>query len=325
MKQLMGICCKSTFMALLVFVLSNAAMAQSNISQNNLYEAMKAQDVPSTIRAEDLTADWHVISADSPGYYGYRSSNLYYTKGNVLLFGDQKFLMAYHLLDSPDPDQRAAQQYFSAQVSKDDSHRTTPLLLKNSQLALSLFSLSQAHDFQELGNFDPAKDIAPAPPKFLIDRLISQSNLKQIALAVFMYDQDYDEKFPPMVAARSAKHLMYLPSSKTTSVPTIQNLLQPYTHSTEIFLQPTTHRPYLPNYKVSRLPLSKIDDASQTFLFYEDAPDADGKRDVAFADGHVETLTESQFQWRRKVQGISESGYPSAAKTTPKAKATPKP
>jgi prepilin-type processing-associated H-X9-DG protein len=94
--------------------------------------------------------------------------------------------------------------------------------------------------------------------------------------------------------------------------------LQPYTHNTEIFLQPTTHRPYLPNYKVSRWPDSKFGNPSETFLFFEDAPSADGKRSVVFADGHVETLTESQFQWRRKAQGISESGYPSAAKAVPK-------
>jgi hypothetical protein len=359
MKQLIGICCKSTFVALLVFAMSNAALAQfgyrpnhviggntntsgcgigdgnagwnnpcarfgssTNIPQSNLYEAMKAQNVPSTIHVEDLTTDWHVIATDSPGYYGYRNSNLYYTHGDMFIFGDQKFLVAYHLLDSSDPDQRAAQQYFSAQVGKDDSKRIAPLLLKNSQLALTLFSLSQAHDFQEIEKFDPAKDIAAAPPKFLIDRRISQAQLKQIALGMFMYAEDYDEKLPPMVAARNAKHLMYLPSSKTTFVPTVQNLLQPYMHSTEIFLQPTTHRPYLPNYKMSRLPLSKIDDATQTFLFYEDAPDADGKRSVA--DGHVETMEENQFQWRRKAQGISESGYPSAAKPTQKAKATPK-
>jgi prepilin-type processing-associated H-X9-DG protein len=197
-------------------------------------------------------------------------------------------------------------------------------LLKNSQLALSLFSLSQAHDFQEIGKFDPAKDIAAAPPKVLVDRRISQAQLKQIGLAVFMYMQDYDEKMPPMVAARNANHLMYLPSSKTTSVPTVQNILYPYLKSTEVFLQPTTHRPYLPNYKVSRWPVSKLDNPSQTFLFFEDAPDIDGKRNVVFADGHVETLTESQFQWRRKEQGISESGYPSAAKPVYKAKVVPK-
>lgn len=353
MKQLMRVCCKSTFMALLLVVLSNVAMAQfgnkrqrghseigsgmgqvvpgsgsmmaSSIPQNNLYEAMKAQQVPSMIHVEDMTADWHVISVNGPDYYGYRGNNLYYTHGNVFIFGGQKFLVAYHLQESSDPDQRAAQQYFLAQVGKSDSQRTIPLLLKKSQLALSLFALNQTPSFHEIANFDPAKDIAAAPPKVLIDRRISQSSLKQIALGIFMYEQDYDETLPPMVAARSAEHLMYLPSSKTTSVPTVQNILQPYLKSTEIFLQPTTHRPYLPNYKISRLPLSKIDDPSRTFLFYEDAPDADGKRNVAFADGHVEAMEERQFQWRRKEQGISESGYPSAAKPVHKAKAVPKP
>jgi len=216
-------------------------------------------------------------------------------------------------------------EYYFDQYNKHDSHRSTPQLLKDLQLTLSLWSVSRIEKLHELATFDPSKDIAQAPPQILLDRNTSQSNLKQIGLAMMMYVQDYDEVFPPMVAARSADELMYLPSSKTTSVPTVQNLLDPYTKNTELFLHPATHRPYLPNYRISRLPFAKIEEPATTLLFFEDAPDTEEMRNVAYADGHVETISEAEFQQQRKAQGISESGYPSAAKATQKAKVVPKP
>lgn len=244
MKQLMGICYKSTFVVLMVCLFTGAANAQFGNgkksgdlpmpkgidklikiepgvglttgkinSPKNLYEAMKAQGVASMISAEDLTADWHVISEDNSRYFN--QDDLFYSKGNVFTFGREEFLVAYHIMNPSEQDQQDAQQYYFDQVHKRDSHRTTPRLLKNLQLALSLWPLNRIKEFHEIAIFDPSKDIAEAPPQFLIDRNLSQSNLKQIALALFMYNQDYDEKIPPMVAARSAEHLMYLPSSKS--------------------------------------------------------------------------------------------------------------
>lgn len=90
-------------------------------------------------------------------------------------------------------------------------------------------------------------------------------------------------------------------------------------------MQPVTQRPYLPNYKLSRLSEAQVTNPSRIFLFYEDAPDAGGMRNVAYADGHVLALSEAEFQSQRKAQGISASGYPPAARVIHKAKATPKP
>jgi len=59
-----------------------------------------------------------------------------------------------------------------------------------------------------------------------------------------------------------------------------------------------------------------IDNPAAIILFYEDAPDANGMRNVAYADGHVAAISEAEFQRERKAQGISESGYPPVVKTT---------
>jgi prepilin-type processing-associated H-X9-DG protein len=91
-------------------------------------------------------------------------------------------------------------------------------------------------------------------------------------------------------------------------------MLYPYVRNTQIFLHPKTGRPYLPNYKVSRFYLGAIENPAATFAFFEDAPDVEGKRNVAFADGHVKAFAEAEFQRMRKAQGISESGLPSVAK-----------
>lgn len=139
---------------------------------------------------------------------------------------------------------------------------------------------------------------------------VSQSNLKQVALGIFMYTQDYDEKYPPMVAARTAKNIREVPSSQITARSSVFTRLQPYLKSTQICLQPSTHHPYIPNYKISRHSTNHVKHPASTFLFYEDAPDDAGMRNVAYADGHVKAITEAEFQRERKAQGISVSGYP---------------
>jgi hypothetical protein len=350
MKQLMGICYKSTFVVLMVAALSNVAMAQfgkgksqsqgytggypgqggdgmgtfvpgsssemsqPTIAQGNLYEAMKAQNVPSTIRAEDLTADWHVITTETPDYYGYRNSSLYYTTGSVFLFGGQKFLLAY-ILDASDPSQREAQQYFSMR-------RENGYLFKGSTLSLVLLPWNGIQRFYEIKKFNRETDYILKP---LLKRADSLVNLKRIAMATLMYAQDYGGKLPPMVAARSASEIKSPFNGEVTNATPVQNRLMPYAKSKEIFLQPVTHHPYLPNYKISRLPESKIKSPNTTFFFYEDEPDADGMRCVVYVAGLSRILTEAEFQRERKAQHISESGYPSVVKPAHKAKATPKP
>lgn len=357
MQRWMKTGCKGTFLLLLVFTLSGAAMAQygggrgrdrfgggPRMAQQaaqppeNLFKAMQAQGVASTITAGQLTADWGVITLGELGllnptvsaYFGYYNGGslqpmLYYTNGEVLSFGGQTYLAAYTLQEFSDPDQRTAQQYYEDQFRRMTPERRTPQLLKDSVLALSLLSLNQSESFHLIQQFDPTADIVTAPSKMAIDRDISLSNLKQIGLATMMYVQDYDEKYPPMVAARSVNQISPSFRNTITAATTVQSRLLPYIKDTRFFLQPVTQRPYLPNYKLSKVPMANVKDPSHILLFYEDAPDAEGMRNVAYADGHAETITEAEFQRERIAQGISASGYPPAARPRHKAKATPKP
>ena len=62
MKHILRDVAKSTFVVLLIGVLGIAANAQ-NAQPGNLYEALKDQNIPSEMKAQDLTADWHVVTA----------------------------------------------------------------------------------------------------------------------------------------------------------------------------------------------------------------------------------------------------------------------
>lgn len=309
MKHILRNLGKSIFMVLLIGVLAVTAKAQTG-EPANLYEALQEQHISTQMKAQDLTADWHVITAGTTNLLLALTNSrdmpyqmYYYTNGKIFPFGKQRYLVVYHTRDKADFRKRSE--------SGDDQDKG--FLLKDAVLELSLFPLNDTQSIHEVKQFDPQID-------FLTPETVAQedsvSNLKQIGLALMMYTQDYDEKIPPMVAARSADDIEKdSASSSITDRTTVQSRLLPYATNAQVFIQPQTHRPYLPNYKISRLGLDQIKTPPyQTFAFYEDAPDPNGKRAVLYLDGHVARLEEAEFQRQRKAQGISASGYPEAMK-----------
>ena len=74
----------------------------------------------------------------------------------------------------------------------------------------------------------------------------SDSNLKQLGLAMIQYTQDYDEMMPPMKDAATAKKALY-----------------PYVKSDDVFLSPKTHQPYLPNTSLSHRSLASFNEPGE--------------------------------------------------------------
>lgn len=335
MKYLLQLSGKSTFVVLLVFCLANITKAQGETVPKNLFEALQQQNLPTRISAKDLTKDWYVADIrNDNSFIGAFASNyklssyaslamisLYFTQGNVFTFSGRDYLVAYQIMPPADVVERKFYSDENPRANNHDVDAMSPILFSDASLSLSLLSLTESQNFNRLKTFDPEKDFVSKPA---FEREMSMSNLKQIALVMLMYQQDYDNKLPPMVAARSVSQMEYTSPGKTTPATTVQSRLRPYIDDTKIFLQPITQRPYLPNYNLSGKSYEQLDSPSKVLLLFEDAPDADGIRCVVYADGHAEELTEVEFQKERKAQGISESGYPSAAKPTQKAKATPK-
>jgi len=315
MKQFLSMAYKSTFVVLLVFVQSNIAPVQADNPQKNLLVAFKSRGVPVTISAGQLTTDWCEFIVGDPGASlpglgndnGYTPPTLYYTNGDVRSYGSQSYLVAYHLQKSSDPNFRAVQEYYMNQ--------SAPLLLKDSLLVLSPLPLSRIQIFNYIEKFRPTAEIVTVPSKILFVRRLSQSNLKQIFTGVKNYLLDNDGKLPLMIPAKSTDEIMAsfspgMPDGKTFPE-TAQGAIFPYVKDIVVLFQPATQRIYLPNYQLSAKSMKAIKNPSHTFLFYEDAPDSDGMRNVLYVDGHVAAITESEFQKQRKAQDISKSGFPS--------------
>lgn len=105
-----------------------------------------------------------------------------------------------------------------------------------------------------------------------------QSNLKQYALGILMYVQDYDEHYPPMK----------LPGQ-------VQNRLFPYVKNRAVFTCPVTKTAYLPNPALNYLTMGKVASPATMVMFRDDKPhvSTSGRPawNVAYADGHVKLVT----------------------------------
>jgi prepilin-type processing-associated H-X9-DG protein len=326
----------STLVLVSLFFCSAVRAQENSEAAQNIFAALAARDVPAQLQGKNLTAAWRVLRADeAPDHVVLmqmlgmpRAKNVspwsafYYTRGDVLAVGGQIYLIAYRVQPPQTPEERDRKlQYLRAMQDENEAIELSKLPLpleENTPLVLSLVSLQGSQSLRDIRAFDPAKDLLSAREKIKretkVMRFISQRNLKQVALGLMQYTQDWDEKFPPMRAAKNAEQIMAQINRPPTAASPVQVMLYPYVRNTQIFLHPKTGRPYLPNYKVSRFYLGAIENPAATFAFFEDAPDAEGKRNVAFADGHVKAFAEAEFQRMRKAQGISESGLPSVAK-----------
>lgn len=145
-----------------------------------------------------------------------------------------------------------------------------------------------------IGTISPAPEINKAAllealgsrPKTIFDQAQSSaketsslSNLKQIALASIMYANDYDDLLP------------YVQSTKS-----MQWVTTPYLKNNSVWTNPNpAGGQYLLNMSLAGVNLSGIDKPAETILFYESTPWEDGRRGVAYADGHAKRLTADEW------------------------------
>lgn len=128
----------------------------------------------------------------------------------------------------------------------------------------------------------------------------SSENMKKLALAYFMYNEAHQDTLPDM-----------------STPATVKEALLPYVSPTEqsgdIFVNPSTGRPYQPNTLLSNMPDANFDAPSITILFYEDTPYDDGMRGVVYADGHYGTVPESDWAafFATHTNPVQESTTPS--------------
>ncbi len=106
---------------------------------------------------------------------------------------------------------------------------------------------------------------------------IAVSRLKQAALGVLQFVQDYDEHY-------AFQNEFW------------REAVRPYVQNDVLFLIPGTQTPYTFNDNLSDKSLADVKEAAQTVLFYEGENEKpifryDGKAAICFTDGHVKLVT----------------------------------
>jgi prepilin-type processing-associated H-X9-DG protein len=114
-------------------------------------------------------------------------------------------------------------------------------------------------------------------------------NLHQLVYGLLLCSEDFHGVlFPPQLGNPAA----------------FQETLQPWVGPASVFINPITNRPYRANVALSGKALAGFPDRSAVVAFYEDSPGLDGTRGVAFLDGHVERVSESQWEALTKSSNL---------------------
>jgi prepilin-type processing-associated H-X9-DG protein len=131
----------------------------------------------------------------------------------------------------------------------------------------------------------------------------SVTNAKQLALGNLMYATDWDDRFPLAMEDPRLWHGAVMPYLKNTSLFYSAN--------------PRGAR-FLGNAELSAVPMTEIQSPDQDVMIYEDKEWPDGRRVIAYADGHVRGIagfdiaTGLQVQVSAKGRAIADAARASS-------------
>jgi len=287
--------------AAIVSSFAAAAPAYCQAPQAVEMKALISGDMfPLTMQLKDLTAEWRHIGigaqaeASNPlAIYAAMFSpggGVYYTTGRTVTVGGEMFLIAYRVHAKVD----------MAAMMQRPTPPAPPKLTPETTVGISLLNLRAVTSIDDIRAFDLKQEIAESE-KLATEAAEagtgveseasgeagSLSNLKQMALAVVMYAQDYDEVLPPLKTLGEA-----------------EEALSPYVRDESIFAQPDTDVPYKTNPVLSGKKMAHITNAADMILFYEAKPADDGTRGAAFLDGHAKRLTADEWERYKKISKI---------------------
>jgi prepilin-type processing-associated H-X9-DG protein len=300
-RHALVMCATVLLQSFAVPVFAQQAMAQG--ASADLSEALRGTGVPQSIKASALTAQWRSFAPNAGqadlfsalSHQRMPAQPPYYTQGETLRAGNETYLIAYRKTPDAPLTRREMMMDDDGDGIPNTQEEGTKRLRPADVLTLSLLNLRTIGDLNDVRAFNPAKDVLSAAEvkkeASLQDTEGSTRNLKQIGLGVMQYIQDYDEKFPPMRSAQSKAEI----AAPQGRLITVQQAIQPYVKSTEIFVHPTTKQLYVPNIALSGVNLSAIEEPARTVSFWEKKPAADGRRAVLYADGHVKRELETEW------------------------------
>lgn len=137
----------------------------------------------------------------------------------------------------------------------------------------------------------------PPPPSPEESRTKTLSNFKQLALGMIMYSSDSDDVFPYVQDTKSAL---------AVDMPYLKNreVMKSYNPGSEVRF----------NMAVAGVAASAIAAPADTPLYYESAAWPDGKRCVAFCDGHVKLVDPTEWE---RLQAALHLKMPRSGKPLP--------
>lgn len=214
-----------------------------------------------------------------------------WTNGQIITMEGDRFLVTYELnLDQVTALTRSSYWTFSPQsYSAEDPAMmpAKPSAPKPLTFNLKLIKVSSISSLAPDPNWtkadivkllDPNGGLAQASEEN--KQKLTNSNMKQVALATVLYTSDYDDVFP------------YAQNTHT-----VQTVTSPYVKGTSVW---KTANPnggeILFNMAIGGVETSSIPTPAQVVMYYESAAWPDGRRSVAFADGHVKLVDEAEWQ-----------------------------
>jgi len=241
--------------------------------------------------------------------------DIYWTKGESVGDGTDKLLVTYKLdlsvLDlvatNGKPPMNLQLRQVLIRSSAIGSFGPFPRATKESML--KLINAAQALNLTPTATDSPAatashssEPTSPEPPEFEArDASIAANtlnNIKQAALATHMYASDYDDDIPYVQSTRSAVSVLF-----------------PYSKARAIFASGhNPPRPFRLNMALAGVHISRIALPAEVVMWYEPQSDTDGRRAVAFADGHAMRLTEAEW---RKASGTLSLKIPRRTRPLP--------
>ena len=246
--------------------------------------------VPLTIKAGLMNSSWRLFKASNADWNDATAnlyaggSSAYFTQGLSLTMGNETFLVAYRAARS----NIDLNNYYASAVRGNSPK--PPAFTRDTTLFLSLLNTRTMGNLNEIRLFDTTTFQSVAAVDAANKTELIEASVKKLRIlstGVIQYAQEHDEKLPPLQNMEVFKKAIF-----------------PYVRDNAVFVQPFAKKHYVTNGAMTNKGYANIQFASQIALLYEAQIGSDGKRAVAFADGHVKRVSEAEWTKIKKVSKI---------------------
>jgi len=245
---------------------------------------------PLSLKLKDLTGEWRrFTTGENAGgmesLMAMRAGGApstgpaYFTRGLTVTLGTETFLVAYRQESKPFDFRQAIMHNDEEEMPHPDP------LTADTILQLSLLNLRNIGNILDVSPFDLEHEVAAG--KALQDELLrnkSANQLRQITIGMLSFAQDNDEILPVMND--------------------LQQAIEASNLDEKVWKHPVTGEFYQVNTGIGGKALGDFEDPSEAVLCFEVTPWPDGKRYIAFLDGHVELMPEAEWAAVKQKAGI---------------------